>query len=483
MFNVKIKKSSLIVSNKEPLAAGASKVYYVSFDFDDEWNSLLKNVVFKAGDISKAVLLEGDSCAIPWEVLSSENIGEKLWVGVYGSDTEGTKLPTVWNELEVIQAGAELCESGSEPTPTAVSLIYEAAKNAESMAKNAVEEASLARNHADRAEEAREAAESAQDEANSYYLQAEYQAGEADRFASAAEESMNDASYYASNALGYAQSADASALSAAESARNAAQNAVDVKKNCANALRGKLRGVSVSTDDVSPNEHELDIRVRSKNILPRDYIGRTVANCGVTAVFNIDGSVTVNGTSTGGNAFINLTPYKDFFVTEEAAMYSGTPQGLGFGLDTTARMILEIINPNTGVANHIGCPTEVTASHVDGKVLKGATVRRVYITVKEGYTVNNVTFYPQLEYGTVATEFTYPSMDVEGVNITVTDGENSQTATADAEGNVKGLMSLSPNMTLTTDNVGAAIECGYVKDTNKVIENLTNAIISLGGNI
>ena len=131
MFNIKIKKTSLIVANKEPLASGASKIYHVSFDFDEEWNGLLKNVIFKAGEISVAVLLEGNSCQIPWEVLSSENIGEKLWIGVYGSDTEGTKLPTIWNELEVIQAGAELCGSGSEPTPTAVSLIYDVADVAE----------------------------------------------------------------------------------------------------------------------------------------------------------------------------------------------------------------------------------------------------------------------------------------------------------------------------------------------------------------
>ena len=459
MFNVKIKKSSLIVSNKEPLAAGASKVYYVSFDFDDEWNSLLKNVVFKAGDISKAVLLEGDSCAIPWEVLSSENIGEKLWVGVYGSDTEGTKLPTVWNELEVIQAGAELCESGSEPTPTAVSLIFEAAKNAESMAKNAVEEAALARNHADRAEEAKEAAESAVDVVNVI-------AQEAERARDEARSAIGDASIYARMAFDEAEKA-------AESARNAAQNAVDVKKNCANALRGQLFGASVSADDVSPLPHELDVKVKSKNIFPNSYTNKgtvTSNSGGIEITYNSDGSIVCNGTVSESGLFHTAIALNGSVVTEREAVFSTNAGG---NAPSGTKILIEVIRPD-GVTSHSSNGT---------KLQKGTSITRVYIAGNAGAVYDNYIFKPQLEYGTVPTEFTPPSIDVEGVNVTVTDGENTQTATADADGNVTGLMSLSPNMTLTTDNVGAVIECGYNKDTNKVIENLTNAIISLGGNI
>lgn len=460
MFNIKIKKTSLIVANKEPLASGASKIYHVSFDFDEEWDGLLKNVIFKAGETSVAVLLEGNSCQIPWEVLSSENIGEKLWIGVYGSDTEGTKLPTIWNELEVIQAGAELCGSGSEPTPTAVSLIYDVAKNAEKTAKDAIDEASKTGLYSDMAEKSKEAAEAAAKEANSALASARVEVRLAWDEAERAKEQAN---------------------LAAESAEIAKANTADIKKQCANAIRGRLFGASVSADDISPIEHELDLKVISKNILPKDYIGRTLSNNGITAVINSDGGVTANGTA-NSKSFISLTPYKDWFITEETAMFSGSPQGLGLGLDTTARMILETVQPDGSVA-HNGSPTETTPSYVNGVIPKGSIVKRVYLSTAAGYTLDNVTFYPQLEYGTAITEFSSPSVDIEGVNVTVSDGENTQTGTADADGNVSGLISFSPNMTLTTDNAGAVIECAYNRDTNKVIEELTNAIISLGGNI
>lgn len=43
--------------------------------------------------------------------------------------------------------------------------------------------------------------------------------------------------------------------------------------------------------------------------------------------------------------------------------------------------------------------------------------------------------------------------------------------------------SIYPTMTLTTDTDGAVLDCEYNRDINKVIEQLTQAIISMGGNI
>ena len=45
------------------------------------------------------------------------------------------------------------------------------------------------------------------------------------------------------------------------------------------------------------------------------------------------------------------------------------------------------------------------------------------------------------------------------------------------------LSSISPNMTIFTDNENVNIDATYNKDANKVIEKLTEAIISLGGNV
>lgn len=55
--------------------------------------------------------------------------------------------------------------------------------------------------------------------------------------------------------------------------------------------------------------------------------------------------------------------------------------------------------------------------------------------------------------------------------------------TPNADGTVEGVKSIYPNTTLYTDTSGVLIECEYNRDINKVIENLVNAIISLGGNV
>lgn len=59
----------------------------------------------------------------------------------------------------------------------------------------------------------------------------------------------------------------------------------------------------------------------------------------------------------------------------------------------------------------------------------------------------------------------------EGETITTTIAEGAE------------LNGIAPNMTITTDTQGVIINAEYNKDTNKVIEKLTQAIISLGGNI
>jgi len=45
------------------------------------------------------------------------------------------------------------------------------------------------------------------------------------------------------------------------------------------------------------------------------------------------------------------------------------------------------------------------------------------------------------------------------------------------------MTSVSPNMTILTDTDGAIVECEYIRDSNKVIEKLTNAITALGGTV
>ena len=461
MFNIKIKKTSLIVANKEPLASGASKIYHVSFDFDEEWDELLKNVIFKAGETSVAVLLEGNSCQIPWEVLSSENIGEKLWIGVYGSDTEGTKLPTIWNELEVIQAGAELCGSGSEPTPTAVSLIYDVAKNAEKTAKDAIDEASKTGLYSDMAEKSKEAAEAAAKEAKSTLASARVEVRLAWDEAERAKEQAN---------------------LAAESAEIAKSNTADIKKQCANALRGKLSGAIVRVDDVSPIEHELDIKLTGENVggtkvirlgknfanlagLPETKKYKAVTN--TTSGYRIDDDgniiITTSSTDKSGYTYVGTNIKLSELCPEARVEMTMRLRAIDSYSEGASKGNVVIYLPQAGVSwafSETAKAITITQNMLDSNVVIYASP-----TLNAVRTISNF----QIELGENATEYEPYIEPAEAV--------------ADAEGNVSGLMSLAPSMTLITDNESAVIECAYNRDTNKVIEELTNAIISLGGNI
>lgn len=91
----------------------------------------------------------------------------------------------------------------------------------------------------------------------------------------------------------------------------------------------------------------------------------------------------------------------------------------------------------------------------------------VYIGKDYNVTFDNYKFKVQLEIGTEATDY----KEFIGTKYTPTTNE-----TVD-------VLSLAPTMTLLTNTGGVIIDCEYNRDTNKVIENLANAIISLGGNI
>lgn len=59
---------------------------------------------------------------------------------------------------------------------------------------------------------------------------------------------------------------------------------------------------------------------------------------------------------------------------------------------------------------------------------------------------------------------------------------NPYTVTANADGTVEGLTSISPNMTLLTDTDGVTIDCNYYKDIDKAFNELTTNIALSGGN-
>ena len=172
-----------------------------------------------------------------------------------------------------------------------------------------------------------------------------------------------------------------------------------------------------------------------KNLIPYPYRYTTATINGITFTVNEDRSITVKGTATADARFL----------LQENAFYGSTMES---GSKESA----------TNGEYTISCK----------RTLYSAATNQVMIYIYSGTTIDE-TIYPQIEKGTTATEYE--------------PYKEPTTYTPNADGTVEGVTSLAPTMTLIPDKAGVTLELGYNRDTNKVIESLINAIISLGGNI
>lgn len=131
MFELHAEKNQLNVLERELLTSGSVNVYPVRFTFSGAWDGLTKTAVFRAGDESRAVPLDGsgETTVIPWEVLQSAKW--TLYAGVYGTRGGELVLPTVWTRLGEILEGAVPGELTRPPTPGLYEQLLEAVKGLE----------------------------------------------------------------------------------------------------------------------------------------------------------------------------------------------------------------------------------------------------------------------------------------------------------------------------------------------------------------
>lgn len=116
MFLLYANKNRLTVRQRETVTSGSVNVYTARFAFSPDWDGLARTAVFKAGTVSRSVLLgESGECAVPWEVLTKPKI--QLQAGVYGTKGGDVVLPTVWADLGTILEGVVTGTDAKPPTP------------------------------------------------------------------------------------------------------------------------------------------------------------------------------------------------------------------------------------------------------------------------------------------------------------------------------------------------------------------------------
>lgn len=246
----------------------------------------------------------------------------------------------------------------------------------------------------------------------------------------------------------------------------AEQNAKNV---LANAIKGHLNGEVVVADDVSLIEHEMAVKVVcpdgidpatvnvrrcGKNLIPYPFASKTQVFNGITFTDNGDGSVTIEGTATGdGISFMLVNTGAGSRECLPAGTYRLSCPEIANNKDVFLSLFYYDDNETATFAG--------TAGKNNSFTLEKEQYYGLYFRVYGGVTINKVRAYPQLEIGSVATEYE-PYKGTEH--------------TTSSDGTVSGMMSTSPNMTILTDTEGVVIDCEYIKDTNKVIRKLADAL-------
>lgn len=170
------------------------------------------------------------------------------------------------------------------------------------------------------------------------------------------------------------------------------------------------------------------VYARGKNLIPFPYncLQETVAINGITATPLEDGGILINGTA-AGNTYITISNE----VPIDKSILPTTSHGL----------------ISNRYKNIVACAHDANNSDA-------------YIYVLSGTVCDNVIFYPQIEAGTVSTEYEKGTVYV--------------VSTPNHDGTVPTIDSIAPNMTIFTDTHGVTIEAEYNKDILATLQELSD---------
>lgn len=201
-----------------------------------------------------------------------------------------------------------------------------------------------------------------------------------------------------------------------------------------------VNGSVISIGDVSLIEHGLKIKLISDTI--EDFSGVSVSRCGKNLYYV--NSYILN------KQFNSYYTYKRLTTSNAADILS-----LFDSIQGNTFVISYKVDNDMFVGNEVGVYfTDNTAIWIRndvGKIMPiGKTISYIEFRARsdsaEANGITPIIYDIQLELGDTTTEY---------------EPYNGQTATANAEGIVDGLTSVSPNMTLISNNAGVVIDCTY----------------------
>ena len=241
-----------------------------------------------------------------------------------------------------------------------------------------------------------------------------------------------------------------------------------IANSLSNAVKGKVTGEILRIDDISPIPHSLKIRAESKNLIDFNQI----QNVGYAEPTIIENGFRLTGGYYAGIKNISVLPNTKYYLSYTTDNISGTTKNVAvFADNNTSSKITAFTNGTGGYFDSGDCNIVMIAFYASAS------------NTSETVEFTNI----QLEYGTQSTEYK-PYVDVSDVTVKQygtqqTESEPIAEATVSEGGTVEGLTSIYPNTVLVTDSENVTLECEYNRDLNKVINNIIDAVISLGGNV
>ena len=191
----------------------------------------------------------------------------------------------------------------------------------------------------------------------------------------------------------------------------------------------------VLTSDTVTDFSSVTVRVCGKNLIPFPYITTNYNANGITAVQQDDGGILVNGTTTA-DVYLNIAHGVLYYA-------SIAPWGLN------------------------GCSISLWHNDLVYVAYDNKT-KTIFIKIPKGQTFTNEILYPQIVLGSELGVYE------KGV------AQKTYKPTADG---VLQIDTVYPNTSIISLESNVTINTEYYADTEKVVQNLTDTIISLGGTV
>lgn len=280
----------------------------------------------------------------------------------------------------------------------------------------------------------------------------------------------------------------------------------------ANALKGSASGSVIFMDDVSSVEHKAEVKVSGVDNLENVTLLQTGLN-----LFNplrISSDAIIYGGDKPNTSWAQLK--NDYGMRINSTLYDKNAGIVAIQEDTRIDGVTPVSNITDGffyiyfdnpspyyqfdeTYTFVADVEVLENKHPDGSMellMRTANTPNVFIYLtsnKQRLRVSmkamQSTYYPSrrcIEILTNGKSMSFKNiMWLPGKWTEVPDYEDYKETSysVNADGTVDDVVLYHPYTNLIPDTDGAMVECQYNKDTNKVVEKLTNAIISLGGNI